>query len=772
MGHEFWFELYLLRDQLDKEAWSAIVLGISQYIGFLKSWRLIVSIDNSTVRYYVGVSKDIGLLSNNLEGIVLRPLDTTQLQLPKNGTAERFVQYVGGGNILDLKEKYQVKRAKELIYAEFNIRTINVEKAHVRLKLYFKDKAGQFSISKKTLFMLPSHLLAVDFVANTKYMRKKQPKYLDIQKALHIMQSANVNAVFEIDTFPFRPTNYYLPLTAFDFEKHSFIIGASGSGKSKLISLMVDRLTKSGGMQQNYRVIVIDPHDALKHDLADIPNSKVINFKGEEESTELFGGAGTDVSAATELTGTLFKSLLGDQFNPKVERLLRFSLYVLMTAQAMSLDNLKRLVNEVEYRNQIIAHVDGFVPPNIINFFGADFNEMRAKYYNESIVPIITLVDEMQMQPSLANNGTESASLSKLITSNFLTVFSLNKVSMGEKVVKTVAGLLIQQIFLLAQSHAFNEKVILIIDEVSVVQNPALASILAEARKYNLYVFLTQQYFGQIEKPLQEAIFTNVSNYYVFRVSEEDARALEGNLTIEIPKEILEAEKSKGLKQSDVRVQMLTSLNVRECYLRLSSNGQLLPCIKAKTLDIGSPKAVSNVKLEEYQQEPAQSLPTKFVVGEKPAIPSLESVSPPPSLQVEQPAQTAVPAMDPVAMYDSIMAGNALAPSGGSSNPEMPGYNPEILADTTADTYDPETLTKEGEAISDKTVAVPLDGLVEAAPVNNPLFDAMQHKETVMDNVMNTSAKRHSEHIGMNVQDVLASQSSSSKKKFSFKKGK
>ena len=397
MGHEFWFELYLLRDQLDKEAWSAIVLGISQYIGFLKSWRLIVSIDNSTVRYYVGVSKDIGLLSNNLEGIVLRPLDTTQLQLPKNGTAERFVQYVGGGNILDLKEKYQVKRAKELIYAEFNIRTINVEKAHVRLKLYFKDKAGQFSISKKTLFMLPSHLLAVDFVANTKYMRKKQPKYLDIQKALHIMQSANVNAVFEIDTFPFRPTNYYLPLTAFDFEKHSFIIGASGSGKSKLISLMVDRLTKSGGMQQNYRVIVIDPHDALKHDLADIPNSKVINFKGEEESTELFGGAGTDVSAATELTGTLFKSLLGDQFNPKVERLLRFSLYVLMTAQAMSLDNLKRLVNEVEYRNQIIAHVDGFVPPNIINFFGADFNEMRAKYYNESIVPIITLVDEMQM---------------------------------------------------------------------------------------------------------------------------------------------------------------------------------------------------------------------------------------------------------------------------------------------------------------------------------------------------------------------------------------
>ena len=73
---------------------------------------------------------------------------------------------------------------------------------------------------------------------------------------------------------------------------------------------------------------------------------------------------------------------------------------------------------------------------------------------------------------------------------------------MGEKVVKTVAGLLIQQIFLLAQANAFNQRVILIIDEVSVVQNPALASILSEARKYNLFVFLTQQYFGQIEEDL------------------------------------------------------------------------------------------------------------------------------------------------------------------------------------------------------------------------------------------------------------------------------
>lgn len=616
-GMRHWFEAYLLTDQLDKKSWHKILLGISQYIGFLKNWKLIVSIENSTVRYFIGTNKDVSLLSNNLEHIVLRPITAEQMTLPTAGGKQRFVRFVSGGNFLDLREKYLVKRSLELTHIVCSIRTLNPEKAHVTAKFYFKNLAGLHATAKKTLFFLPSALLSVDFVANTKYLRKKQPKYLDIQKALHIMQSDNIGAIFEVDTFPYLPKNYYLPLQSYDFDKHSFIIGASGSGKSKLIQLIVSRLSAAQGLNQNYRIVVIDPHASLETDLNTIPDSTIVSFKGHDDGAELFGGAGTDISAATELTGTLFKSLLADQHNPKVERVLRFSLFVLMTAQVMSLDKLKRLLTDIEFRNQILSHVQEYVPANIVKFFQTDFNELRTQSYNEAILPIVSLVDEMQLQPSLGEQNENTSSLTKLISGNFLTLFSLNKVSMGEKVVKTVAGLLIQQIFLLAQARTFNEKIILIVDEVSVVQNPALASILAEARKYNLFVFLTQQYFGQIEKPLQDAIFTNVANYYVFRVSEEDARALEGNLTIEIPKEILLAEKAKGSKESEVRVKMLTALNARECFLRLSNDGQILPCIKARTIDTDSsvPKTDAHIKLETYNQ-PAQQMPAKFIEGD------------------------------------------------------------------------------------------------------------------------------------------------------------
>lgn len=621
LGFEYWFELYLMQDTFDKVAWQKTLMAFAQYIGFLKSYKLVVSIQDNTVRYFIGLNKDVGSLSSNLDGVVLRPAAIELVKPPQKASNERLVQYVSGGTLLDLREKYQVKRGKQLDYASFTIRAVNKDKSHVNMQLYFKNLAGNYSVSHKTMFALPANLLVVDFVINTKYLRNKQPKYLDIQKSMHILQSEPLNVVFEVDTFPYLPKNYYLALSNYDFDKHSFIIGATGSGKSKLISLMIHRLSEASALSQNYRVIVIDPHASLAADLENVPNSTVLNFKGQDDGTELFGGVGTDISAATELTGTLFKSLLADQYNSKVERVLRFSLFVLLTAQVMSLDNLKRLLTEVEYRNQVLKHVGGYVPDNIIHFFNTDFNELRTQHYTEAILPLVSLVDEMQLQPSLAESNENTSSLTKLVNNNFLTVFSLNKVSMGEKVVKTVAGLLMQQIFLLAQARAFNEKIILIIDEISVVQNPAMAAMLAEARKYNLFVFLSQQYFGQIEKNLREAIFANVANYYVFRVSEDDARAIEGNLTIEIPKEILLQEKEKGTDESEVRVRMLTGLHTRECFLRLSSGGQILSCIKARTVEFkqATPNVGNQTKFKSYKAP--TEIPSKFVEAKPQSVP-------------------------------------------------------------------------------------------------------------------------------------------------------
>ncbi len=601
---QYLFEVYLLSDSLTQDNWRTLYRAICQFAP-LSKFEIIGTCHDNVIRYFIRSNKNLENLSNNINGFVLRPVDTPEVQLPVTERRERFIQFVTGGNWLDMKEKYAVKKSKHLQIVVFKIRAVNIQNALTRGYFYYQDSAKQWSKATKVLTNFPARLLAIDFKNNTKYLHKTLPKYLNIEKSLHMLSSENMNALFEVDTFPYFSHNYFLNITSYEFDKHSFIVGASGSGKSKLISLLVDRLSQTA-LKMNYRVIVIDPHASMAEDFNHIADSQVVTF-GKQDSTDLFPGAGTDLTAATELTATLFKSILADQFNPRLDRLLRFTLFVLMTAQAMSLENLKRFLTDVEYRNQIMTHVQGFIPVNVFNFFGANFNELRTQYYSETIMPLVAMVDEMQLQPSLV--GESEVSLAKTVQDNFLTVFSLNKVSMGDKVVKTVAGLLIQQIFLLAQAHAFGQKVILIIDEVSVVQNPTIAQILAEARKFNLTVILTQQYFGQVDKDLQDAIFANVFNYYTFKVSEEDARALEGNLNIELPKELIESEHAKGVKETDIKVKIMTELHPRQCLVRLMSNGQIMPCLKVRTVDAPKQGAQATQKTPELKA----LLPEKFV---------------------------------------------------------------------------------------------------------------------------------------------------------------
>ena len=616
------FEIYIAGEALSREDWNKFYNGMRQYVGSFAKYQVVVMTMDNVIRYFVRCDKDISAIGNNLDNMILHKVEEPDFELPHSPGKERLIQFVVGGNLLDLREKYEVKRDIALEFMVCDVKAISADKAKVNAKFYFKKLSGTHSRTSKTFLNFPTELLAVDLSGeNTTYLKKTIPKYLDIEKSMSILSSDETNALFEVDGFPYFNSKYFVGLNNYEFDKHSFIVGASGSGKSKLISLYVDRLNKSA-QKQNYKVIVIDPHASLADDFAHIADKNVVEFG--KEGAELFSDGSQDIQAATELTATLFKDLMSDDYNNRLERVLRFGLYVLFTAQAMSLDNLKRFITDLDYRTQIMEHVKGYAPDNIMHFFGADFNEIRTQHYNEAISPIVSLVDEMQLQPGMT--GADGVSLASTIQNNFLSVFSLNKVSMGEKVVKTVAGLLIQQIFLLAQARQFNEKIILVVDEVSVVQNPALAQILAEARKFNLFVVLTQQYFGQIEKNLQDAIFANVMNYYVFKVSEEDARGIEGNLSINLPKSLVESEHKKGVKEADIRVKILTELNPRECLLRLSANGQLYPCVRARTVDAEFIAEASNKPAELKAYEGRIESPGKFV--EKAEVAPLQSAAP------------------------------------------------------------------------------------------------------------------------------------------------
>ena len=74
------------------------------------------------------------------------------------------------------------------------------------------------------------------------------------------------------------------------------------------------------------------------------------------------------------------------------------------------------------------------------------------------------------------------------------------------------------------------------------------------------------------------AIFANIINYFIFRVSKLDANVLVDNFDMKIPLD----------DSRDRKIKLLTELNNRECIVRLDSNGVLLPAFKGITLDYTS----------------------------------------------------------------------------------------------------------------------------------------------------------------------------------------
>ena len=155
---KFNFELYLKTGVAEKEQWQQFFTSLTAHIGYMNQCQITVTIVGNMVRYFVTADRDLGVLSNNIDIGVLKPVKASECTPPRPRTAEHFVSLMNGGNFLDLREKMKVKHGKELEYIVLNCRRINVEKTYTKLQFYFKRPDGSYSLNKKTMLTFPAHL--------------------------------------------------------------------------------------------------------------------------------------------------------------------------------------------------------------------------------------------------------------------------------------------------------------------------------------------------------------------------------------------------------------------------------------------------------------------------------------------------------------------------------------------------------------------------------------------------------------------------------------
>lgn len=560
----FEYEIFLGGSHVVASEWQNFLVAVQRYLGGLSSWSIQITFAHHVVHYYL--TSPLALPpSFQLAGFMLKPASVPQI------TARRT-----GWPIIHRFEDNCATFATHLQRKQLQLRALMIHLSgwhqgiigHTRALVV--NSAG--NLQSRFVLAPPATLLSVDFERSRNFTYKKIPKYLNLDKVAPLLNSSTNDSLLEIDPFPYGNTKTYLQLGQYDFARHALILGGSGMGKSKFIASIIHRLYQRYAGE--YQIVVIDPHDALKADLTHIANRMVVDFTSPDTSIDLFATHTQNLSASIELMLSLFQSLIADNYNSRLERVLRYSVYLLSIARSFTFTTLRQLLTDLDYRQQLLAQHRTELPESVTQFFLTDFQELKTKSYSEAIAPIIAFIDEVQMVPTF-NQDCQTVGLEGALQDTFLTIFSLNRLQFGDKVVRTLAGLLMQQLFLLAQSRTPDKHLLIIIDEVAVVENPILPRFLSELRKYGVSVFLAGQYFAQISTNLRHSIFANTSNYYLFRVSRTDANLLVENLEIKLV----------GSDNIEDQAKLLSGLRSRECLVQISHEGKNLPIFKARTTD-------------------------------------------------------------------------------------------------------------------------------------------------------------------------------------------
>ncbi|MDR0463165.1 MAG: type IV secretion system DNA-binding domain-containing protein [Pseudomonadales bacterium] len=530
------FEILLRQKMISAEAWQEFFRQLLE-----KRWcaKLHISLEKRKLRFFISTRFHLSPALANLPEFYFRKSNFTPEKLTP--LLPGFKSYV---NFLDVFEE----KTKTITF------TINkTPSGHI---VFFKKNRKAHLLSLSNL----SKFLELDLVKNPHLLIEKSPKFFKTNKIQKCL-------VEKSETSVLKAKEGELPLDSYDFNAHQMIIGGSGSGKSKFIAKIVEQLQKI----DKQKVVIIDPHDNLKYDIGTMSNTKVFRFTEAKNSFNLVFGSSENIIATTDLSLELFKTLLAEQYNSKLERVLRFSIYLLLENNSFKFQSLQQLLTDSEYRSKIVNKLSAYLPDTVLKFFLTDFNELRTKSYNEAIAPILALIDELAILPVFSSSDI-AESLNYNLHHNFQTVISLNSNKLGDRALKMIAGLSIGQIFMLAQKN--KEPLILIIDEVAVVENPIIARLLSEGRKFGITVILISQYFNQINHDLKQAIFANTSNYFAFRISREDAKILAPYLNI----------KSDEMTEADV-IDKLSALKKRQLLARVSVGGTPSEGFLAKTLD-------------------------------------------------------------------------------------------------------------------------------------------------------------------------------------------
>lgn len=317
---------------------------------------------------------------------------------------------------------------------------------------------------------------------------------------------------------------------------HIYVIGKTGVGKSTLLENMaISDIERGKGLG------IIDPHgDIAKDILQYIPKHRMndlIYFNATDIEHPVAFNPLSEVPhnfhhlVASGLVST-FKKIWADSWGPRLEYILRFALLTLLEYPEATLLDIQPLLVNRDFRKHALLYVSNH---HINSFWENEFEKYSPSLRSEAISPILNKIGLFQTSIPLRNivgQKRSSFRMQRVLDNGKIFIANLSKGEIGEDASSLLGSMLVTSIQLAALHRATQEEharkpFYLYVDEMHSFISLSFASILAEARKYGLSLFLTHQYLEQVDERIQAAIFGNVGTIISFRVGANDAEILE-----------------------------------------------------------------------------------------------------------------------------------------------------------------------------------------------------------------------------------------------------
>lgn len=333
----------------------------------------------------------------------------------------------------------------------------------------------------------------------------------------------------------FRGVQHRFGIKRFDRNRHLYILGQTGTGKSKLLNL----LTLSD-IFHNEGFAIVDPHGDFATDMLQfIPEHRlqdVIYFNPTDRDNPIAFNPieVTDPVMKNNISSDMIGVLkrMFDSWGPRLEYILRYTLLALLDYPDSTLLGITRMLTEKEFRKKVIKEIQD---PVVKNFWVNEFASWNDKFANEAVAPILNKVGAFTANPLIRNiigQPKSSMDLRKIMDEGKILIVNLSRGQIGEDNAGILGAMMVTKIQLAAMGRANialeqRRPFYLYVDEFQNFATDSFAVILSEARKYGLNLTVANQYVSQMPEAVRDAVFGNVGSMITFRVGAEDGRVME-----------------------------------------------------------------------------------------------------------------------------------------------------------------------------------------------------------------------------------------------------